>query len=1057
MFQEVFTLLNLLIAFIEQSSQVLPNPFTNITNTYNNINYTALTIGNKKNKQQGGENSPSSTIVNQKTSKLSSRIHRIESYGALSEASFSSTLNCEQLLSKINKKHKTNTVSPIALPAQGCFSPQKGYMHACTLGGPNNRNRQINRVGSMSANQTLCSGNGGVNFGLSGIGGLMSMNPLKIEDLSFNGLSSEDKETIEMVIKKHIFFKTIPREAFEILVSEFFSFSYENNKTIYEQGEEGNFFYIIGSGCVKGISTHETNTNTNITTTNDNDDNNNNLPQYETKERIYDTLTCFGEQALLSTFSREETIITQSKVLLYALDGETYRKIRSSFNEASLKDKYAFLNTIPTFQCLDSISKYNVANHLRKKKFGINETIIKYGEMGETLYIIKKGVVSCRIGSNEIRKMAKHEFFGQNAVLIDMKRACDVVSIKNTTCYELSRNDLKEALGMNYVNIILFAYFQNCIMNNPFLKDLFIDFKQFELFQCFNINHYGFKEKIVSPHNENQSTRRIACIIDGGIFRENQKSKLLEPYANKGEIIGEQLLKDASLELPLDIIAYPDCISLEANICDVCKILNLNMNTVLIDKDDINHITHTETFNHYDKISSLKKVHLFHNLSDNTLLTISKIMVKRKYKYEDVIVNEGDNGDSLFLITKGRVRIIMNGNIIRDLESGNCFGEIAMLKNGIKRTATVIAIEKKVVCYEISKKDFDKHIIDDDIKTYMKKKISLQDTSIKLNELYYIKFLGKGKFGSVSLVHNKVNFYAIKQVSRKAVLNEKVLAQYFVNERNIMLSLDHPFIVKLVKTLKNDLYCFYLMEFIKGKNFGSYLAHSATPKLHIENTRFYIGSILIIIDYLQKKYIAHRDIKPANIMIDSNGYLKMIDFGTAKVLYDYTNTTIGTPHYIAPEVLKGKCYSLSCDFWSIGICMYEIFYGYYPFGRGAKDVMDVYQEIIYKDVRFPGIKDSFEHVNDFISELLVKKVNKRTCKVRLLKERPFFDGFEWDDLIEFKMKAPFIPPVDKGEDELLKKINKPFESMVKEDKTVVKPNKKENKDFKWLEKWANEF
>jgi cGMP-dependent protein kinase len=183
----------------------------------------------------------------------------------------------------------------------------------------------------------------------------------------------------------------------------------------------------------------------------------------------------------------------------------------------------------------------------------------------------------------------------------------------------------------------------------------------------------------------------------------------------------------------------------------------------------------------------------------------------------------------------------------------------------------------------------------------------------------------------------------------------------------------------------------------------------------------------------------------------------MIDFGTAKVLYDYTNTTIGTPHYIAPEVLKGKCYSLSCDFWSIGICMYEIFYGFYPFGRGAKDVMDVYQEIIYKDVRFPGIKDSFEHVNDFISELLVKKVNKRTCKVRLLKERPFFDGFEWDDLLEFKMKAPFVPPVDKGEEELLKKINKPFESTVKEDKTVVKPNKKENKDFKWLEKWANEF
>jgi len=83
-------------------------------------------------------------------------------------------------------------------------------------------------------------------------------------------------------------------------------------------------------------------------------------------------------------------------------------------------------------------------------------------------------------------------------------------------------------------------------------------------------------------------------------------------------------------------------------------------------------------------------------------------------------------------------------------------------------------------------------------------------------------------------------------------------------------------------------------------------------------------------------------------MIDNNGYLKLIDFGTSKIIKDFTNTIIGTPHYIAPEILNGKGYSLTTDYWSIGICMYEIFYGIYPFGNNATDIMEVYRDIVHK-------------------------------------------------------------------------------------------------------------
>ena len=340
------------------------------------------------------------------------------------------------------------------------------------------------------------------------------------------------------------------------------------------------------------------------------------------------------------------------------------------------------------------------------------------------------------------------------------------------------------------------------------------------------------------------------------------------------------------------------------------------------------------------------------------------------------------------------------------------------------------------------------------MKNYLLKKFALQDTSINLSDLHYIKFLGKGKFGSVSLVHNKKNIYAIKAISRRSVDKQKILAKYFVNERRIMLSLDHPFIIKMVKSMKNTYYCFLLIEYVNGKNLDEYLSTRVIKK-SIYETQFYIGSMLLMLEYLQKKLIAHRDIKPSNIMIDSNGYLKMIDFGTAKVLTDYTSTVIGTPHYIAPEILQGKGYSLSCDFWSVGICMYEIFYGMYPFGHYASEVIEIYKEILRKDFFFPSENVKYANVNTLIADLLAKKVNERICNVSILKQKAFFSDFDFDQLNDFKLTPPYIPHTS----DLSQYLNQEnlYEDMVSSDHVV--PKKKEKEEFPpdYDQNWADEF
>ena len=265
--------------------------------------------------------------------------------------------------------------------------------------------------------------------------------------------------------------------------------------------------------------------------------------------------------------------------------------------------------------------------------------------------------------------------------------------------------------------------------------------------------------------------------------------------------------------------------------------------------------------------------------------------------------------------------------------------------NKENRTASVSSVDYSQ-CYILTKEDF-LSIIDQSILDYIKSKIYLQDTSVLLNELYYIKFLGKGKYGNVSLVHNKKNLYAIKAISHRQVDEKKFLSKYFLSEKTIMQSLDHPLILRFVKSLKNENFCFFLLEFINGDIMDKYLRRKKKLRDE-EETKFYIASLLIIVNYLHKKNISHRDIKPSNIMIDKNGYLKLLDFGCSKVITDFTHTLIGTPHYIAPEILAGKGYSLSTDTWSIGICMYEIFYGIYPFGNKASDIMEIYKDILNK-------------------------------------------------------------------------------------------------------------
>ena len=292
-----------------------------------------------------------------------------------------------------------------------------------------------------------------------------------------------------------------------------------------------------------------------------------------------------------------------------------------------------------------------------------------------------------------------------------------------------------------------------------------------------------------------------------------------------------------------------------------------------------------------------------------------------KFENSMKIINQGEASFKFYIVKEGKVDISVNSNYIRTLNVNEYFGERALFINE-PRSATATS-NGPVEVYALEKEEF-KSIIENNLKDYLINRLFLQDNTVELTDLEYVKELGSGNFGVVSLVLNKKNkyLYAIKSISKKQIDSEQ-LHKNLDLERSILLQIDHPFIVKLVKTLKDDRYIYFLMEYIRGKEVFDVIR--LIGLLNNSQTRFYACSIMLALDYLHERKFIYRDIKPENILVTDTvriffikGYIKLIDFGTAKQIIDRTSTIIGTPHYMAPEVVLGEGYTISIDFWSTG-------------------------------------------------------------------------------------------------------------------------------------------
>ncbi|XP_071448340.1 cAMP-dependent protein kinase catalytic subunit alpha-like [Hetaerina americana] len=281
---------------------------------------------------------------------------------------------------------------------------------------------------------------------------------------------------------------------------------------------------------------------------------------------------------------------------------------------------------------------------------------------------------------------------------------------------------------------------------------------------------------------------------------------------------------------------------------------------------------------------------------------------------------------------------------------------------------------------------------------------------INLNDFELLRTLGTGAFGRVRLVRwlNDGGYYAMKVLEKQRIVKYKQV-EHTLNEKRILQAVKFPFVVSMKVGFYNNDYVFFVMEFVNGGELFSHLRRFG--RFEENHTRFYVGQVILALEYLHFLDVVYRDLKPENILIDRNGYLKLTDMGFCKRIKGRTWTLCGTPEYLAPEVILSKGYGMSVDWWSLGILIYELAAGHPPFY--APNPMKIYEKIVAGKYKIPphfgpDIKDL---ITNILQVDLTRRYGNLKNGVNDIKGHRFFRTIDWLSLVNQQMEPPFLPKI----------------------------------------------
>ena len=706
----------------------------------------------------------------------------------------------------------------------------------------------------------------------------------------------KDSSLIDECLISHCFLRALEKQARQEIIKEMSLYFVKSNVEIFKQGDPAGCFYILRSGSCDVIINGE-------------------------KKEILQKGNYFGDTAILYGTNRECTIKTSTDCYVWIMEKKNFKKVIEHILHITYEDNNTNMGKLALFSIASHDQRIKLANNIYRETHLENKCIFDKGNIANCIYILKDGSIALKKDGKLINTLTKGECFGTLEAIGNTNRITDATPKEKTHLLTLPISCLKSLYGDNYRSVLALSLIKSAFANNSNLKKLNLKFLD-EIFNLISFRYYEKETEIIKSGEPKNAL--IVVPIEGELI-ESGSSKTICPRNNV--LFGKEIYDEDTSKTQSSIKCKP------YSLLAILKSSDLKQHF----KCSLKMLGEKSSF-----IEQLKKVNLFKNFTNAKLENLSKKIKVEKVPNGKNVITQGEEGTRFYIVKKGLVDIFVKDKYIRTMNENEYLGERALFFKE-PRSATAKA-HGDVEVYYLEKDAFET-VIEKNLKDYLKDRLYLQDNTVQINDLIYYMKLGSGSYGNVSLVKSSKNkfFYAIKNISCKQILYSQLHANLEL-ERSILVKIDHPFIVKLVKTMKDKNYVYFLMDYIKGKELFDVIRDIGL--LNKFQTQFYGASIMLAVQYLHERKFIYRDIKPENIMVLGNGFIKLIDFGTAKAITDRTKTIIGTPHYMAPEVILGEGYSFKVDFWSIAICMYEFMCGGVPFGENHEEAMDVYLSII---------------------------------------------------------------------------------------------------------------
>ncbi|XP_056848104.1 probable serine/threonine protein kinase IRE3 isoform X2 [Raphanus sativus] len=337
--------------------------------------------------------------------------------------------------------------------------------------------------------------------------------------------------------------------------------------------------------------------------------------------------------------------------------------------------------------------------------------------------------------------------------------------------------------------------------------------------------------------------------------------------------------------------------------------------------------------------------------------------------------------------------------------------------------------------------DEDAPLEDDDvIRSLRTSPVHLHDR-ISIDDFDELKEISRGAFGRVLLAKKRTtgDLFAIK-VLKKADMIRKNAVESILAERDILINVRNPFVVRFFYSFTSRENLYLVMEYLGGGDFYSLLKNIGC--MDESNARVYIAEVILALEYLHSEGVVHRDLKPDNLLIAHDGHVKLTDFGLSKVgLISSTDdlsgpdfgasslfleekpkwttsenefgsrdkrSAVGTPDYLAPEILLGTGHGATADWWSVGIILFEFIVGIPPFNADHPE--QIFDNILNRNIPWPSVPEEMSHeARDLIDRLLTEDPHRRLGArgAAEVKQHIFFKDINWDTLAE--QKAAFVP------------------------------------------------